>query len=81
MGKNFIRWKVKGIRRWVSVCLDCCKFVCAEPDEAKVDKREATHRCQPLQEPPFVSRVVVLERGAQRQVPAKALIEAGAVAR
>ena len=81
MGKNCVRWRVKRVGMWVSVCLDCCQFVCAEPDAAKVDKTEATHRCQPLQEPPFVSRAAVPERGAQRQVPAKALTEAdGAVA-
>ena len=65
MGKNFIRWRVKGVRIWVSVCLDCCQFVCAEPDPAKVDETEATHRCGRAERSRKVSPAAVTESGVK----------------
>ncbi len=82
MARKFIRWKATEARMYVSVCLGCRQFVCAAPDEAKVNKAEATHRCGRAERSRKVSPAAVTASGVKSRVRSQSLTEEadGAVA-
>jgi hypothetical protein len=56
MGERFFRWQVKRARMYVSVCLKCCQFVGAEPDEISVEQAENAHLCPRDKRPSSVKK-------------------------